>query len=408
MGKSILAGLEALETESNDDVVAVDIESILKSCMEVSMEDDKVEDIADDIDDMSTSDDEFESSVEQLTTLKDAIEEYGLSKPMIAVLGKTDIAALEDAGIIPSFEELNDLPTKGDAANASVEAISETLKKGWEKVIAFLKMLWEKIKEYFTKFVNLFRNQINIVKGMEKRIKSGKFDEKAFNEKKEAVLSFTEFEKVVGEQEEFVRLLEEDKSFFGSDLQKFMEDVDSELKAKMSKKDMKQALETIEDKFSEHCSNYSKLNDVMTGVKVRTEDVKGKKINSILIKETKVFSNIEKEDLKTLGWTKDRVLRFLGNLNSKQMVIKTLEGEIKILGAVLSRLENVIKTLLSEVSSNTDKDSKNNRALLEQGLRVAKKIVVSRQQLMTKVISNIAKYSSMTLTIGRVAASSTK
>ena len=132
--------------------------------------------------------DQFDSAIERLEGIRDAIMTYGISKPMMyAVDPKCELV---DAGIVASYEELEDVPVKDDDADAAVEGIGDAIKKFFKMIADFFKSIWDWMVKWTKWLFNGFKHKDQeLAKDQERLSKwmfgATKFDESARVETRE-------------------------------------------------------------------------------------------------------------------------------------------------------------------------------------------------------------------------------
>jgi len=159
---TLLGALESMKAklEDDEDVKSDDteIEAAMIALMEAEQE---VEASNTEIMELDGVVDEAEEAIGRLEGIRDAILEYGISKSMMkAADPKGELCA---AGIVASYEELEDTPVKDENAEAAVEGIGDKLREMWQNLIEFFKTLGKQIMAWFSSMVAYCRNLLKII-----------------------------------------------------------------------------------------------------------------------------------------------------------------------------------------------------------------------------------------------------
>ena len=173
---SIMSALEKLETATGDPAADQNVDELGEVMLAVMEEEQEVADETDSLEEMEETVDEVEEAVERLESLAGTITKYGISKPMM--MAADPKCELVSKGIVGSYEELEDTPVKDDNADAAVEGIKETVKMIWEKLKAFFTKIWNTLKGWIVKAMNLFKNYEKALAVLVKKIEEIEVDEK--------------------------------------------------------------------------------------------------------------------------------------------------------------------------------------------------------------------------------------
>jgi hypothetical protein len=179
---NILAGLESISTDASF-VDETSIDELIVETVEIEREVIAAEEAfaqGCDVVEQAAAD------CDMLENIKNVIEENGICRPMMKVVDPNE--ALASAGIIPPYSDLEDSPVKDAHAVAATESISDTLKKGWDKIVAFLKEIWKRLKLLFSKLTGLFKKQDAVVKALIKKLDDVVIDSEKAKKVKVSVL----------------------------------------------------------------------------------------------------------------------------------------------------------------------------------------------------------------------------
>ena len=189
----MLTALEGLDDviEEKDENGDGDFAETMLAVMEAEAE---VADGAKELSELDDVTDDVDASIEQLEGIKAAIEQFGICKPMMMACDpKGELVA---AGICRAYEELDDVPVKDADAETAVEAISETLKNIWKKLIAFFKMIGNKIASWWRSLMNAMQSTDKALMGAIDRMKNAEIDEAAMKATEVKAYSKADFDKL--------------------------------------------------------------------------------------------------------------------------------------------------------------------------------------------------------------------
>jgi regulator of replication initiation timing len=133
-------------------------------------------------------------SINTLEHIKNMIEKHGISRPMMEMADP--IGELAEAGIVPAYENLEDTPVHDSNATAAIEGLGETMRKAWDKIVAFMKDLWKRLKGLFDKVVGVFKKQDVVIKALLKKMKDVDIDGDKADKVKVKILKGTDFSDV--------------------------------------------------------------------------------------------------------------------------------------------------------------------------------------------------------------------
>jgi len=192
---TLLGALESMKAklEEDEDVKSDDteIEAAMIALMEAEQE---VEASNTEIMELDGVVDEAEEAIGRLEGIRDAILEYGISKSMMkAADPKGELCA---AGIVASYEELEDTPVKDENAEAAVEGLVDHLRAMWRGLISILKSIWDKLKSWGAALVSMIRSAHVVLDKLMKKVNSTAIDEGVLDQLEVNVYTKRDFEEV--------------------------------------------------------------------------------------------------------------------------------------------------------------------------------------------------------------------
>jgi len=116
-------------------------------------------DIAEDIDSLDEIEKNMhnlDDSIEYLTKIRNAIEEFGISKPMMIIVDPN--SELVSKHIVPSYENMSLEPSRGKDAEAAIEGLGSVISRIWEGICNFFKSIGKAIKDLWNKIFNRARS----------------------------------------------------------------------------------------------------------------------------------------------------------------------------------------------------------------------------------------------------------
>lgn len=376
----LMKGLEGLEGEVEEsEIIEGDEGAIQDAVMEVIEEEVEVVEMEGEIEDMDEADDDFEESYEQLSVIRDAIDEFGLCKPMAAALG-TAYTSLHEGGIVPSFEELNDLPTKGTASMEASKTIGQRLKSAWEAVKRFLKNMWAKLKEMLARFLGMFQKYSTIFKSMKAKLKDGKLSEKKLKEKKATLIPAKIAEAMAKSTMELYMSVKKSDSF-EVELTSFANSISGYISSGADKAKTEAAIKKIEGSFETFVKSI-KANKKLNGIEVK------KAGDSFAVNSTapEAFKSMKQITLAAAGYNASAIDSMFGEAVAMGVAVSGIGTEIKLLDATFAGLDKAIGTLIQYADKEEDASM---IAINEKALKVAKRMLMVKKTVLTRAVSNI-------------------
>jgi len=357
---AIFAGIEAIDSTEIEDTFSEDMSSLL---LDVMVKDSEISEDLEAINTMTFAEEKFDASFEQLEALESSIEEFGISKAVVKAVDPGQYLAKN--GIIPSYENLNDLPTKDETSEMALEGIGESIKNAWKKIKEFMKKLWLKIKGFFSKIFQSFQDYEKVLKNLKKKLgEVNDFDDKKYKDKKFKILKKEDFEKGSKFVLETVKSLVDPLTKSAVTLVTDFNKVKGEL-AKIPDESGTNSITAIKYSMKyEKAANklykkYENSDDLIkyVGIEIEEEKVDDKTKYIVKSKSDKLVLNDLKEDrLKDHGYTSiDDIAKCvdigIGLISSS----KLYETEIKTLDNVYKTFDTVMKDATNNLSDDTAK-----------------------------------------------------
>jgi hypothetical protein len=191
---TLLGALESMKAKLEEDDVKSDdteIEAAMIALMEAEQEVDANNTEIMELDNVVG---EAEEAIGRLEGIRDAILEYGISKSMMkAVDPQGELCA---AGIVASYEELEDTPVKDANAEAAVEGLVDRLKDMWRGLISILETIWNKLKSWGAALIGMIRSAHVVLDQLMKKVNSTAIDESALDQLEAKVYTRRDFDEV--------------------------------------------------------------------------------------------------------------------------------------------------------------------------------------------------------------------
>lgn len=364
----LFAALESIRNEISENE---DFELLM-----LNMEEDE-NDIERDMDEYSEEEDmmeRIELSIEHLNALKNVIEEHGICKAIVAAGDPT--GELREMGVLPSIEELNDIPTKDTTSEVALEGVKEMLTKAKDAVVSFLKKIWELMKSIFTKIINFFSSTEKVLARSVAKLK----DAKEFDAEKIKDLKISYFKNKVNPDEvkkAFV-FVDEIVSNFNV-LERLYVDL---------LKNFNAVDENIKKQNKQHVESFKKVSQVLKtfGIKVsfdnNTEDVKIEQDRSSGIFEIdKVeFNKVFSSPIEALKVAKD---------TSDVLVLK------KKLQSINDTLAKSMNGILKSISQTKIDENESQARATKKVIEYLRKSVSLNQRVVSYVIMGLKTYVSV-------------
>ena len=344
---NIFAGIEALDKQIAED--RIDLSELLFNIID---DETAINEMNAEITSIEVAEERFDIAFEQLKALHKSISEFGISKSVILAVDPDGY--LEKNGLIPSYESLNDLPTKDENAEIALESLSDIFKKYWNKVIKITKETWKKMKGMLSRIENMLNAyQIVIAKNKE-AIKNKKFNDDKVKEKKIKVITFDEFYSAKDYFEVLV------KRMFGS-LETNVDSLLSDIQKYPSESIKDAAIDSYKT-LIEHNNDHIKF----IGMKIELNNgkVTWKHVGG------SIFDKIKEGTLIDRGYKNinaiDRILQDTTNLIKDN---KKINDHIKEIDKIQDEFEKAVNVLISKVRDDKNKKYAND---LDKSLKIMK------------------------------------
>jgi len=378
---TLLGALESMKAklEEDEDVKTEDTE--IEAAMIAAMEDaQEVE--ASNTEIMALDDvvEEAESAIERLEGIRDAILEYGISKSMMkAADPQGELCA---AGIVASYEELEDTPVKDENAEAAAEGIMDQLKKIWNKLKEIFTAIWNKLKSWGDLVMRGFRSYETLLKAMIDKLGPLPIDEAELGKLEANVLT----------KNEFIAL--------------------------------NLAIEDIADMpaFAKMYGIYDKLEKAVEDTTVDKEKIKGlvdeaskfwaKMINASVTDATGIrfneYGSIERgkakivrknQTMQAAGWSGSEIIRALKNAHIRMHNMKTAETILKQQTEIAGGLSKMFAAQMQKIKGMASEEGRRRNAALNG----AKTVANNGRKLIQVGIYEAGAIAKIALTLGKVA-----
>lgn len=140
--------------------------------------------------------DEIDASTEHLTVLRNTIEQYGISGPMMIAADHS--RDLVNAGICPAYEELADTPAHDVNAAVTIEGINNVLNSITNRVASVVKNVGELMTTLSIESRRLTGSYEQSLMTAEKYLEGAAFDETRFKEMNIRGISKASFTRLIG------------------------------------------------------------------------------------------------------------------------------------------------------------------------------------------------------------------
>jgi len=384
---NVFAGMEALDKKKNEEVSnnQIDLSEVLFDVIE---DESAISEMNAEIESMRIAEERFDISFEQLKALHRSIDEFGISKGVILAVDPDGY--LEKNGLIPSYESLNDLPTKDENAEIALEGIGDKIKEYWNKIVKAMSALWDKIKAMFTRIFQMFQSYEKVLNKLKENLKDKEFDDDKVKEKKFKTITANNFENAVRYfNDKFVNLFD-----------------------KISQK-VETMVSSIEDEnLEDYKKEMSELYSAVVNENDDNESILGMKAEMDNDKPTwkssgkSIFDNAKEDTLTNLGYSKVDVI--IDKIDSAISVLKSsgnIEKQVKVADKTNSEFEKAVKKLISEAKSNKDEDKVKE---LDKKLKIARTYINFNRISYTKMSNIVIKIAKTAIALGNAAKSVSK
>ena len=360
---NVFAGMEALDEQVTED--RIDLSEVLFDVIE---DESAINEMNAEITSMEVAEENFSIAFKQLKALHRSIDEFGISKGVILAVDPDRY--LEKNGLIPSYESLNDLPTKDENAEIALEGIGDKIKEYWNKIINFIKSIWNKIKNLFSHVSNASKSSEKSIKSYIEAIKDKEFDDDKVKEKKFKL----------PKSDDFIKAMDYFSNKIQSILDESLKDIDKVLNL-FYEKDI---LDNQED-----CRNiyfkFKKDNNIH-GSYLGVEATLTNKAPIWKSSEKYIFNNIKEDTLIKHNY--NDVNKVIDILNKSIKIIKSnkdIEKQLKNLDNIQQEFEEEIKDFISGTDKKYQKDYNDRFKLINQYITFNRTTLVKMINLYTKI-----------------------
>lgn len=138
--------------------------------------------------DAEASDDVAEE-IESLEHMRSVIQQHGLTPGMMALINRDNRLSIVSGRSLAAAESLDATGRNHSEAQAAMEAIGDTISKGWEAVKKFFRKIGEKIKALWGKIMDFFTSWETSIRRAKERISGITVDAKKAGEHKAKLIS---------------------------------------------------------------------------------------------------------------------------------------------------------------------------------------------------------------------------
>jgi len=125
---------------------------------------------------------EIASMGETLMYQHSILKEYGTNPGIMALINEKNELTRVTGVTLPAHESLDPVGTNLEAAQESMDALKKGARKTWEKIVAFFKSIYERIKAFVTKVVSMVVSKERAVQNAYDSVKGLKLDSKKMGE----------------------------------------------------------------------------------------------------------------------------------------------------------------------------------------------------------------------------------
>lgn len=383
MKKSLLIGaLEELDEMIPQEVNEDDnLDTMMLAIMEEVS--DIKEDI-DEIDDMGSTLNEVDASVERLEGIVAAIGKYGISTSMMFAVDPNK--ELVNAGICPAYEQLSDIPVHDENAQLAVNGITMALEGIFDKIKSFFKHIGLKLKDISIKQEKASAQYLGVLQMIQAKLK----DIHSVNENNLAEHSIRAFTK-----DQFTHVLKADRALF--DIVKstaFAQSV-TELENILKQKSPNfEKLRESVDKAHKVFKTLENNRDITAvfGIRLIYEN------NRIVrIERTKISVIDERTEFKNLGWKSGEVI------TAVEQAIKLLKENVDLYRRIraLAEVHYVFAEEVYYVINNDTKVSDEERHSFHYGFEQTDKILRIARYIMMHSIDGLMNIASSASQLGK-------
>lgn len=190
---SFLKGLESFQSRMEEDAsteeTSVDVE--VKVAEEVEAATQIIEEATSVIADSESSDAAAED-VEAVEHFITSIKKFGLTQQGLDLMNHKGIMEAISGVSLPAAESLDATGRNHEVAQVVLGAAEGIVKKSWDAIKKFFKMIWEKIKGLWSKFMSYVTSWESSIKRAKESLPSA-VDQKKYDEKKASLLSAAQF-----------------------------------------------------------------------------------------------------------------------------------------------------------------------------------------------------------------------
>ena len=383
----LLGALESINARLEDNgegSEGSEVDEVMVAVMEADQE------IAEETDELMELDEvveETEVAVERLEGIRDAIMTYGISKSMMYAADPK--CELSEAGIVASYEELEDVPVKDENADAAVEGIGETIKNIWTKLVAIFQKVAATLRRWFDTVMRGFKSYESALAGMIGKVKKAKVKDDEFGKLEVSAVSKTDFD----------TLVKATKSLVGSGALTAIRNA-SGVTAKLDSAVTTTSVSAsdIDDLVKEG------LKGVKTAITQDVTDATGIYVERDTILRKKAKIERKKATIDSHGWSTGDVVGALTTALGLVNDSKKLDADVSKITKGLNDAAKLLKSQTRKIDNiDSSEVKRQHRAINGQ-----KKVLGGARQVAQSGIVSVANVAKIALAIGKAALKSAK
>jgi hypothetical protein len=377
---TLLGALESMKAKLEEDDVKSDdteLEAAMIAVMEAEQE---VEASNTEIMELDGVVEEAEEAIGRLEGIRDAILEYGISKSMMkAADPQGELCA---AGIVASYEELEDTPVKDENAEAAAEGIMDQIKKIWNKLKEIFAAIWNKLKSWASLVMRGFRSYETLLKAMTDKVAAIAVDEAELDKVEASVVTKAEFITLNKAVDTIA-----DAPFFAKmsgiydKLEKAVEDKDAD----------KEKIKGMVDEANKFWGDM---------VDASVTDATGLKFNEYgSIERGKAKIVRKNQTMQAAGWSGSEIIRALKNAHIRMHNMKAAETILKQQTEIAGGLSKMFAAQMQKIKGMASEEGRRRNAALNG----AKTVANNGRKLIQVGIYEAGTVAKIAITLGKAA-----
>lgn len=379
----LLGALESMKAKLEEDGEAGGEDQVDEAMLAVMEADQEVADETTELMELDDVVEEAEVAVERLEGIRDAIAEFGISKSMMKAADPK--GELCEAGVVASYEELEDTPVKDENADAAVEGIGAQIKKIWLKLKEIFKAIWNKLKSWGAAIMRGFRSHETLLVSMIAKVQKVDVDEAAFGKREATIYAKADFDKVIKAIEGILN-----NQSVGTASDTAMNKLAKAIEGSDTVDDIKAIIKSFTDAADKVITKDVTL---ATGLFVNKEGTIERK--AATIKRNKVT-------MKAAGWNSSAVVKAMRETLDLINLAKRSDKAVELSMSMLNDTTKVLENQTRKVEGLDDKEVRRRNTAIN-GMKT---IANTTRKIVQIALSEANTLSSVAVTLGKAAASS--